>query len=449
MSWSSETQSGRHNAGVNTPSSEPGSRTRVTVEIPNLDWPRARKLTTRWMEPLAERAGWAAALYLFVGIFTAVGFFALMWTATAITAGLLFVLIGIVLIRPTLRLAAGLCRVERSLAAMAGHPIAARPVAALRGLGFSGLRDPERWREIGFVILNVAIGPILGVVGLAGFSITFQLANVGFGGTSAPLPIDWILRAIALGAAALALGSAPRIALFVARFKAQVTEWFLGPDQLAAAEARVSVLSSQREEILDAVANERRRIERNLHDGVQQRLVAIGVDLGLAERHLVDDLPRARELLTGAREKIQGSISELRQIGRGLHPAILEDRGIDAALSAIVADAPIPISVHVEPNLALPTDLTETIYFVASEAVANMLKHAQARVASIRVAATGDWVRLTVQDDGIGGVDGARGTGVAGMQARVHAVDGTFVVVSPPGGPTAIVAEIPLRRDRP
>jgi signal transduction histidine kinase len=136
----------------------------------------------------------------------------------------------------------------------------------------------------------------------------------------------------------------------------------------------------------------------------------------------------------------------LRQLGRGLHPAILEDRGIDAALSAIVSNAPIPISVHVDPDLALSTDVAETVYFVVNEALANVMKHAKARVASVHVSKVGDDVRVTVHDDGCGGIDPSKGTGIAGIRARVNAVDGTCVVTSPEGGPTTVVVQIPRAR---
>jgi signal transduction histidine kinase len=179
---------------------------------------------------------------------------------------------------------------------------------------------------------------------------------------------------------------------------------------------------------------------------VQQQLVAIGLDLGMAEHHLDSDPDRARELIVSARHKVQDSISEMRQIGRGLHPAILEDRGIDAALSAIVSNAPIPISVHVDPDLDLSTDVAETVYFVVNEALANVMKHANARVASVHVTRVGDDVRVTVHDDGVGGVDPSKGTGIAGIRARINAVDGTGTVSSPPGGPTTIIVQVPRKR---
>ena len=155
-----------------------------------------------------------------------------------------------------------------------------------------------------------------------------------------------------------------------------------------------------------------------------------------------------RELIVSARQKVQGSIGELRQLGRGLHPAILDDRGIDAALSAVVSGSPIPISVHVDPELGLSTDVAETVYFVVNEAVANVLKHAKARVASVHVMKVAANVRVTVHDDGVGGVDPSRGTGIAGIRARVNAVDGVLGVTSPDGGPTTIIVEIPRHAER-
>jgi signal transduction histidine kinase len=289
---------------------------------------------------------------------------------------------------------------------------------------------------------------VLFSVGSFAYSLVLRLVfNLGDG--TSLFAFNPFVGIVAWAVAAVALGAAPRLVVLVARLKVQIAAWFLGPDRLAAAEHRVTTLASQRQDILDAVASERRRIERNLHDGVQQQLVAIGLDLGMAEHHLDSDPGRARELIVSARHKVQGSIAEMRQIGRGLHPAILEDRGIDAALSAIVSNAPIPISVHVDPDLDLSTDVAETVYFVVNEALANVMKHANARVASVHVTRVGDDVRVTIHDDGIGGVDPSKGTGIAGIRARINAVDGTGTVNSPPGGPTTVVVQIPRKRRAP
>lgn len=430
-----------------SPASDAGSRA-----ADGWDWDRAKDIAERWFRPLTERAGWLALAYLFVGAVTAPFAFGFLVAAAAVTFGLMFVVVGFLLVVPVFMLAEAVGRLERHIAEFAGHGIELRAPRPLAGSGlaapFRALTDPVRWRYVGFIVVNVVLAPILFAFG--SFPLSFVLQAV-FGGGAINGPAFSIGTGInvagpgilALPLAAFFAGAIPRVALWMSALKAQIANWFIGTDRLALAEQRVSDLSTQRTEILDAVASERRRIERNLHDGVQQQLVAIGLDLGMAEQHIRQDPDRAQELIGNARSKVQGSIGELRQLGRGLHPAILADRGIDAALSAIVSGAPIPISVQVDPDLDLSTDVSETVYFVANEAIANVLKHARARVASVHVAKVAANVRVTVHDDGVGGLDPTRGTGVAGIRARVNAVDGSLTITSPAGGPTTLIAEIP------
>lgn len=405
-------------------------------------WERAQAFARHWYQPLLERESWMAAAYLFVGILSSVGAFIAINVVGWMTIGLLFIGVGLFLVRPFFAMVEGLSRMERAMARWIDVDIAPRPIAPMAGLGLKAVTDPERWRQVGYLAINVVLATTIGNLGLAAYGVVPQVAFVDpySGGWFGLGPVAWVAG---LAFAALLLGAAPRIAMFAAGLKAQVAGWFLGVDRLAEAEGRVSELSTQRQDILDAVASERRRIERNLHDGVQQQLVAIGLDLGMAEQQLDHDAVRARELIVSAREKVQGSIGELRQLGRGLHPAILADRGVDAALSAVVAGSSIPISVHVDADLDLSTDVAETVYFVANEAIANVLKHARARVASVHVAKVAANVRVTIHDDGDGGVDPSKGTGIAGIRARVRAVDGTFTLTSPTGGPTTLVVEIP------
>ena len=394
-----------------------------------------------------------ALVYLFAGAALAPFVFGVMVATSAVTFALMFVVVGLFLVAPVFALIQQFGRLEQYLAGLAGHQIDLRTPRDLSGAGFvrtpvRALSDPVRWRYVGFVAANVIIAPLLFAVGSFPLSIVLQAVfgdgvvnGPGFGpGRGVDIGITGVL---ALPIAALVAGAIPRVAIWFADMKAHISNWFIGTDRLALAEQRVTALAMQRTDILDAVAGERRRIERNLHDGVQQQLVAIGLDLGMAEQQIGQDPERARELIESARSKVQGSIGELRQLGRGLHPAILEDRGIDAALSAVVSGSSIPISVHVDPDLDLSTDVAETVYFVANEAVANVLKHARARVASVHVAKVAANVRVTVHDDGVGGVDPTLGTGIAGIRARVNAVDGSLIINSPGGGPTTLIAEIP------
>jgi len=426
-------------------------------------WESAKVLAEHWYSPLRRPDGWHALAYLFVSTIAAPLLFGGMVGFAAVTFGLLFaLLVGLVLIVPLFLTIDAFTRLTVWFATFAGHEIELRQPTPVAQVGFRSaktvLTDKVRWRQVGFLAANTVMAPVFFAVGFIPLSISWQaLIGEGVGG---PLSFG-IGPIVGVVVAAFTIGLIPRVAIPVADAKARIDAWFVGTDQLALAQARVSLLSGQRDDILDAVASERRRIERNLHDGVQQQLVAIGLDLGMAESHLDTNPVRARELIVSAREKVQGSIGELRQLGRGLHPAILEDRGIDAALSAIVSGSPIPISVHVDPNLHLSRDIEETVYFMANEAIANILKHASATVASVHVMKMGKMIRVIINDNGVGGAtaepgdradrrgshDGydSAGTGLAGMRARVHAVDGTFSITSPAGGPTTLNAEIPAR----
>lgn len=406
-------------------------------------WERAANLAKQWYAPLGDPDVWRNAAYLTASMLLAWVFFGALVALGALTFGLLFIFVGVFMVAAFFAVANAFAGVTVSLNAMCGREIERRPLRPLRGVGprsaLRAVRDPERWRVVGFIAANTLAAQLAFVIGILPLSIAVQ---VFFGGG----PANWLLGGALIGVpvAAVLVGLFPRVVVPVGEAKSRFDAWFLGTDRLAAAEQRVSALTGQRADILDAVAAERRRIERNLHDGVQQQLVAIGLDLGMAETHVDHNPERARELIVSAREKVQGSIGELRQLGRGLHPAILEDRGIDAALSAVVAGAPIPISVHVDADLRLSRDVEEAVYFLANEAIANILKHSQATVASVHVMRVGRNVRVIVHDNGVGGAAAGGGSGLSGMRARVRAVDGTFTVTSPKGGPTTLDAEIPL-----
>jgi signal transduction histidine kinase len=300
------------------------------------------------------------------------------------------------------------------------------------------LTDAERWRQVGFVLAFAVVAPVLFGLALVPWAMILVAVIGAVSGLGSVDVLD-VLFAVAL------LGVAPRVTLVVARAAGTFVAWFLGRDPTAELAGRVEELSVQRAEILEAVAAERRRIERNLHDGVQQQLVALGIDIGRARARIDDDPEAARALLDEARQTLRAAIGEMRVIGRGLHPAVLEDRGLDAALSSIVAASPIPITVDVAVTADLPDDAAATAYYVVSEAVANIHKHAHARIASVAVAddVPGS-IRIVVHDDGRGGADASHGTGLAGMKARVEGVDGTLRIDSPPGGPTTLDVVLPV-----
>lgn len=409
------------------------------------DWPfeTIGEAAEWWYRPVIEARSWLALAYLFVGVVWGPLAFTAAVAASAVVFGLSFIVVGLLLIVPLFGLFNALATVERRRAEWIGDPIAAREFRG-HGNGYWGetrarLADGTRWRQVAFIAASLVVWPVLFAVGVLPWAIVVQLATGGGFGASAAFG--------GLLLAALVIGAAPRATIFVAGVAHSYVVWFLGPDENAELAERVEELATQRQQILDAVDDERRRIERNLHDGVQQQLVALGIDVARAKARIDADPDGARALLDDARDKVRSSIGELRLIGRGLHPAVLGDRGLDAALSSVVADAPIPVTVSMTVEQRLPDDVATTAYYVASEAVANILKHSRARVASVHVddePGSAPAIRITIHDDGRGGADQARGSGIAGMRARVEGLDGSFRVASPDGGPTTIVAVIPL-----
>ncbi|MFD9503307.1 sensor histidine kinase [Streptomyces sp. NPDC060035] len=216
----------------------------------------------------------------------------------------------------------------------------------------------------------------------------------------------------------------------------------LGPSRLA---TRVSELESDRGVVVDTAAADLRRIERDLHDGAQARLVALAMDLGLAKEKLTDDPEAAARMVDEAHGEVKVALQELRDLARGIHPAVLTDRGLDAALSAIASRCTAPVTVVVDLE-SRPAQAIEGIaYFTVSELLQNVSKHAQATRAGVDVWRTADRLMLQVTDDGHGGADLASGSGLAGLTERLGAVDGILVVDSPAGGPTTITAELPWR----
>ncbi|QYN40584.1 sensor histidine kinase [Pseudonocardia sp. DSM 110487] len=213
------------------------------------------------------------------------------------------------------------------------------------------------------------------------------------------------------------------------------------PDALA---RRVDELERSRARVVDAGEAERRRLERDLHDGTQQRLVALGMTLGRAKSRYKKDPSAVGELLDDAHQQAKDAVTELRGLIRGLHPPVLTDRGLDAALSAIAVRCPVPVQLTVEID-ERPSSTVEAIgYFVVAEALTNVARHSGASHASVAVRRErGGPVWITVTDDGVGGADPDRGTGLRGLADRVSGVDGQLRVDSPVGGPTVLTVELP------
>jgi signal transduction histidine kinase len=206
---------------------------------------------------------------------------------------------------------------------------------------------------------------------------------------------------------------------------------------------RVDHLRGARQRIITAADAERRRIERDLHDGAQQRLVALTVLLGLAESRLATDPESAARLIAQAREESQLAVKELRELAHGIHPTLLSERGLGAALEALAVRAPLPVSISGVPAARLPSAVESTAYYVTAEALTNVAKYAKADQAFVHISVEEDRLRLQVGDDGVGGADPS-GTGLRGLRDRVDALDGALEIDSPPGGGTTVRVDLPL-----
>ncbi|MFG2484643.1 MULTISPECIES: sensor histidine kinase [Streptomyces] len=323
------------------------------------------------------------------------------------------------------------------------------------------LRSEATWRQYGYHLL---VSPIAAVAGaLVVLAWAFGVAATCVYGWIWILPADtrtpgWTddYDAITVGGVLLLL-AAPWLAALLARLDSVAAAALLGPNRARELERRVEDLAESRAGVLDAADLERRRIERDLHDGAQQRLVALAMNLGIARATLTDLPAEAKAVIDEAHREAKEAIEELNNLVRGLHPAVLEDRGLDAALSGVAARAPFPVELTVEIGQRPGATVEAVAYFVVSEALANVAKHARAERCRVHVvrgpssdgsardgsARGGDLLRITVTDDGVGGADPARGTGLVGLRKRVGSVDGTIMIESPLGGPTVITVELP------
>jgi signal transduction histidine kinase len=250
----------------------------------------------------------------------------------------------------------------------------------------------------------------------------WQLALSTLAGAGLTLLAPWVVRGLAVADRGLVRG-------------------LLGTSRRAL-EERAEVLSDQRARTVDASIEERRRLERDLHDGAQQRLVSLGMDLGIALEKLDADPEAAKALLREAHGDAQLALRELRDLARGIHPAVLTDRGLDAAVSGLAARSPVPVRVRGSLAHRPPASVEATAYFIASEALANVAKHAGANSAEVALELADGRLRVEIADDGRGGAD-PHGTGLQGLADRAAALDGSFTVVSPVGGGTRIITELP------
>jgi signal transduction histidine kinase len=409
-------------------------------------------LTRCVLRPLLELG------YLVAGLVTGVVAFALVVTGLALSLGLMPVfLLGIPVLAATIWLVHGLAAMERGRAsALLDVDLPSRPLLAVPGVGwvrrtFARAGSAEFWKEAGYCLLLLPLSTLSFALvtwcwAAAAAGILLPLYVDRLPGDEAVSWLDWSTTAetwagVAAGVFLLLIARLLSAAFTLAQVR--LAHAMLSPSEADTLRQQVTRLTETRARVVDAADAERRRIERDLHDGAQQQLVALAMNLGRARAKFDEDPEGARELVDQAHQDAKDSITELRNVIRGVHPAVLTDRGLDAALSSVAARSPVPVRLDVDvPERASPT-AEAVAYFVVSEALTNVARHAEARHVDVHVEREGDRLLVSVADDGIGGATEQPGSGLAGLRDRVQAVDGTFALTSPPGGGTTMTVEVP------
>jgi signal transduction histidine kinase len=390
---------------------------------------------------------WRETLYLLAAFFTATFGFTIAVTTFSLALGFGILIIGLPLAVALAHLIRAWCRMERAMAsAVLGRPI---PAPYARRTGFlAPIRDRQTYLDGLWMFISFPLATV-------GFVVAVTVWAVVLGMLTAPIWL-WSVHGVlfpgvvfwSIVAPVLSPGAAVIAAWLVrgwAWAQASAAAYLLGPRRVEELERRVETLAETRAGAVDASVSELQRVERDLHDGAQARLVALAMDLGLAEQKLAnaEDPQTALEHVAAARGQAREAMAELRDLVRGIAPSILGDRGLDAALTALVSGRNPPVELRVKVP-AGPVGPAETAaYFVVAEALTNARKHAHASRISIHVQSTEGRLIAEVADDGVGGADPLAGSGLAGLRKRVAALDGVLVVSSPAGGPTTVRAEIP------
>lgn len=291
------------------------------------------------------------------------------------------------------------------------------------------MKDEATWRDLAWLGVYPISGALLAVLPwlLLGLAVYLPFVNLPLGLIAAPFAV------------AAAVAVAPHVPYLYGVW----TRALLGATVRARLARQVSHLARTRTETVDAQTAELHRIERDLHDGAQARLVAMGMTLGAAEQLLESDPAAAKALIAKTREASQEALAELRRLVRGIHPPVLAERGLGDAVRALALDSPLRVDVDVDLPVRPEPPVESAVYFAISELLTNAARHAQAREVSIDVSRRDTALRVTVADDGVGGADPARGSGLRGIERRLAAFDGVLAMHSPAGGPTTATIELP------
>lgn len=404
-------------------------------------------------------ATWTAAAAIFVGFWVELLGFLIVIGLLSSGASLLVAGVGFVLVGLGIEGARFVARLERRRAGWVEpapiRPHAYRPYGStVRDVILAVFFDLARWRDVVYVliafplaILELAVVVVLWVIAVALLSVPIWYLTDAFPPGTAAFVAASPTAAIAGGVMGLGVSAlAATVTRGLMTLHRAVIVGLLCESDRRALEQRVQTLEVSRRAVLDEEASELRGIERDLHDGAQQRLVMLAMQLGLAAERIDEDPAAAKTLVEDARGQARQALAELRDLVRGIAPAILMDRGLVPALSALAGRSPVPttVSSDLPGGVRLPDGTERAAYYVVAEALANVAKHASAERCEIRCRIEGSRLVVEVEDDGGGGATVVPGGGLAGLANRVEALDGTLVVTSPAGGPTVVRAEIGL-----
>jgi signal transduction histidine kinase len=442
----------------------------VPTPAPVAPAPRPAALVRAFLRSPFEAASWWATIAIILGLgvaFVSAGLLSFLFS----TGGSLLIwLVGIPIIAAGLELTRYVARVERWRMALVDPrpllPHAYRAVdwvprapygAWLRAWAEAQFLDANRWRDVVYVLLLVPLAAIEFAISIGlwvtatALLLTPALIAVLVSvipGSRNQVPVStWVAAsAIAFAVGLVLVPVAASVSRGLIALHRAVVQGLLCVDPAAALRQDVERLRESRSAAIEAEASELRRIERDIHDGAQQRLVSLTIDLGRAEERIDTDPAAAKAIVAEARVQARLALSELRALVRGTMPAILVDRGLEAALASVAAGCPVPTTL--DSTLAVGERLSPAVeraaYFVVVEALANVAKHSQASHAEVRLLRGPSNLAIEVRDDGAGGATVEPGGGLSGLRDRVAALDGSLEVTSPPGGPTEVRAELPL-----
>nr|WP_154697190.1 sensor histidine kinase [Lentzea guizhouensis] len=399
----------------------------------------------------------AAGFYLLTNLVTGIFWFTLSVVLVVVGFATSVLWVGIPILWLAMNVVRGGAAVERAWVGAALRTEIPRPYrekqpGTLWQRWKAQFTDPATWRDFGYLVLLLPVGALEFSSVLALWTVVVALIGVPFWISHAPFAVVvgdfWTIDSFtsALPIALIGLALIPFAVIGTRSLGAlhgKFARAMLGPTRADELAIEAERLQSSRARGVEAAEAERRRIERDLHDGAQQRLVAVAMGLGRAKSKMDTDPDGAAELIAEAHADAKLAIKELRDLARGIYPSVLGDRGLDAALSALAARVPIEVDLQVDVDPRPPTAVESAAYFTVGEALTNITKHSNGTKATVRVNRVDTGVLVEVTDNGQGGAELKPGGGLAGLADRAATIDGVVVVVSPVGGPTVIRAELP------